>query len=92
MNMLTFYFFGSALEYNFGSETLANTYLFGALSAGLSGYYVNIFKQGSTYLLGASGSVYAIMGYYILSFPYTSVYLYGLIKCPAWVIGALLFA
>ena len=44
MNMFGLYFFGRAVEYYHGKHQLADIYLLGALTGGLSGYYMNIYK------------------------------------------------
>ena len=37
--------------------------------------------------MGASGAVNAIIMFYTLTYPFRSIYVYGLIPVPAWMLG-----
>ena len=41
----------------------------------------------STAATGASGAVNAIIMFYTLTYPFRSIYVYGLIPVPAWMLG-----
>jgi membrane associated rhomboid family serine protease len=62
--MITFYFFGRAVEQMYGSRRLLTLYAAGILGGVL---FSNI-ASGNTYL-GASAAVNCILTYYICNFP-----------------------
>ena len=88
MNMVTLYFFGSAVEAYFGSKLLLQLYFGGALGSAFFAHSANKKYNISTPTVGASGAIAAILSYYILNFPNQIIYLY-FIPVPAWVLGIL---
>lgn len=92
-NMISFYFFADkSVELFNGISHSDNGILFlffylGALV--MSGMY-SYYKHQDDYsyaALGASGAVAAVIFSYILIDPFGSIYVYVLIKLPAWVFG-----
>ena len=67
--MLPLYFFGRSLEMYFGSKLLLKLYLFGALAGGIMSS-----KKNYETITGATPAVNAILTYFILSFPYETIY------------------
>ena len=62
--MLTFYFFGRAVEQVFGSKRLLQLYFLGVLGGAIMANW----NSGNSYL-GASAAVNAILIYHICHFP-----------------------
>ena len=86
--MAALYLMGKGYESYFGWEQLGECYLIGGVTGALVGYYFNIIRHSPfNYLLGASAAIYAIVGNFIMYFPTMPLYLYGIIKIPAWMVG-----
>ena len=68
--MVTFYFFGRAVESTFGSKRLLTLYMAGILG----GVIFSNLSSGNTFL-GSSAAVNAILTYYICNFPNGNLYL-----------------
>lgn len=95
VNMLSFYFFASYVENEFNSITGNETgilfvifYLAALVMSGMYDYY----RHQNNYAysaLGASGAVAAVIFAYIVYNPFSSIYLYYVIKIPAWLFGIL---
>lgn len=85
-NMITFYFFGRVVEAYFGSKVLLHLWLAGGLTSAFFINSVNAQTGNMGPAVGASGAVYAILAYYIMNFPYQTVYLY-FFPVQAWILG-----
>lgn len=95
MNMLIFFFMGRMFEQFMGSKKMLSTYIIGGLSgAVLFAIAQNAFPllrlNDSVYLVGASGSVMAILAATATYAPRMEVFLFGLIKVPLWGIAILM--
>jgi membrane associated rhomboid family serine protease len=95
VNMLSFYFFASYVENEFniitGNETGLLFVLFYLAALVMSGMY-DYYRHQNNYAysaLGASGAVAAVIFAYIVYNPFSSIYLYYVIKIPAWLFGIL---
>jgi membrane associated rhomboid family serine protease len=95
VNMLSFYFFADVMLEHFNK--ISNTdngilfllfYLSALVMSGMFSYYKYQNNYGYA-ALGASGAVSAIIFSYILVSPLSSIYLYYVIKIPAWLFGIL---
>lgn len=95
VNMLSFYFFADVMLDHFNK--ISNTdngilfllfYLSALVMSGMFSYYKYQNNYGYA-ALGASGAVSAIIFSYILVSPLSSIYLYYVIKIPAWLFGIL---
>lgn len=69
-NMITFYFFGRAVESTFGSKRLLVLYL-----AGIIGGVMLSNLNSNAHHLGASAAINAILTYYICNFPNSKIIL-----------------
>lgn len=95
-NMLFLWVFTRALEERLGSPTVLALFLLGGLVAALG--FVGLHTESTQPMLGASGSIAAIMGAYLVLRPrqriLSIVYLAGIqvVYLPAWAILGLFFA
>jgi membrane associated rhomboid family serine protease len=98
-NMFTLYFFGSTAIGILGAQRFLALYLTGGLvsSVGhvlwsMSGNVLNLSPRmrlsPGTPCLGASGAVNAVVAWYVLMFPTSSIYLYMVLPVPAALLGA----
>lgn len=90
MNMMVLFFFGKFIEINFGSKVLFQLYMLGALIGGLFITSQNNRKRHIAVHLGASGATTAILSFFIMNFPYHTIFIY-FFPVPAWIVGALIF-
>ncbi len=83
-NMLGILFFGVAVERAIGSKEFTLMYLLTGFLCGIvsfiSYYFTGMYY---TFLLGASGSVYAILLIYAVLFPNSRIYIWGIIPIQA---------
>ena len=68
-NMITLFFFGRLTEQIFGPCSIFYIYLMGALTGGIMSYKIDIKKKKYKYNLGASGSCFGLVTYFVLNFP-----------------------
>ena len=90
-NMFTLFFFGKITELIFGPNTIFYLYLLGGLTGGYISYKSDIQKKNYQFSLGASSACFALLTFFILNFPLSKIYIYGLIGIPAWALGTFLF-
>lgn len=84
MNMLALFIFGVGVEKAIGSkEFLLFYFVCGVLSAVLSFAFHYFTGNYLTYLLGASGAVYAVLFAYAVCYPRSIIYIWGVIPVPA---------
>jgi membrane associated rhomboid family serine protease len=90
LNMLGLFFFGSQVERQVGSREFLLYYLLTGLFAGLFSLAVYI-ATGAwyTYLLGASGAIFAILFAFAVINPDALIYLWGILplRAPVMVLG-----
>ena len=95
VNMLSFYFFADVMLKHFNTISHSTNgllfllfYLSALVMSGMYSYY----KYQNSYgyaALGASGAVSAVIFSFIVVSPLSSIYLYYVIKIPAWLFGIL---
>ncbi|HMQ10761.1 MAG TPA: rhomboid family intramembrane serine protease [Oligoflexia bacterium] len=76
-NMLALYWFGSELEWTWGSKKFLNYYFFAGIGAGLVSTLLKIPT------IGASGAIFALLLAYGLMFPNRVLYIYFVIPIKA---------
>ncbi len=83
-NMLAVLFFGVAVERSIGSKEFVLMYILIGILCGIISF-VSYYFSGMyyTFLLGASGSVYAILLMYAVLFPHSKIFIWGIIPVPA---------
>jgi hypothetical protein len=87
-NMFALWMFGREIEWKYGRMEFLRFYIAAVAFAGL--VWVGIkYAQGATneVLVGASGGVCAILFLYIMNYPKRTLYLWGILGMPAWVLG-----
>ncbi len=90
VNMLGLFFFGTQVERSLGSREFLLYYLVAGTVAGLASFALYAATGAwQVVLLGASGSVFALLLAFAVLYPNAMVYLYGLIpiRAPLMVIG-----
>ncbi|MDC7232026.1 MAG: rhomboid family intramembrane serine protease [Spirochaetales bacterium] len=89
-NMLGLFFFGPQLEERMGSWEFLTYYLGTGVAAGLLslGFYLT---TGSTnvFLMGASGALFAVLLAFAVYFPFSRIYLFGIIPMQTTVMVTL---
>ena len=91
VNMITFYFFGTAMEQTLGVPMLAGLYFFSILFSSLPSIVFR--KDDPQYAtLGASGGVEGVLFAFIMLYPFRMLYLFLAIPIPAIVFGGLFIA
>jgi membrane associated rhomboid family serine protease len=99
MNMFVLYFFGNNIEEKMLETEDFSKVLFLFLLLYIGGVMVaslpSMIKHGDNinyHSLGASGAVSAVLMSFILLNPTKFIYIYGIIKMPAWLFGGLYIA
>lgn len=92
VNMITLYFFGTAMEHSVGSAQFLGLYIFSQVVSGLPSV-VKYRRDPNFASLGASGAVEGVLFAFILLYPFRSIYLFLIpIPIPAVVFGVLFIA
>jgi len=91
-NMIMFYFTAKLFVQFFGEKRLLSTYIFGGIFAGLIhilSYVIFPFysNQIPASVLGASGSIAALIGALVYYQPHLKIKLFFMIEIPFWVFG-----
>ncbi len=83
-NMLGILFFGVAIERSIGSKEFVLLYLLIGFLCGIVSF-VSYYFSGMYYafLLGASGSVYAVLLVYAVLFPHSKIFIWGILPVSA---------
>ncbi len=83
-NMLGVLFFGLAIERSIGSKEFVLMYVLIGFLCGLTSF-ISYYFSGMyyTFLLGASGSVYAILLMYAVLFPNARIFIWGILPVSA---------
>ncbi len=92
-NMLVLWMFGRELEWKYGRMEFLRFYLAAVVCSGLvwlGAQYA--FGSPTARLVGASGGVAAVLFLFVMNFPKRTLYLWGILGMPAWVLGALYVA
>jgi membrane associated rhomboid family serine protease len=89
-NMLVLWMFGRELEWKYGAIEFLRFYLIAIVFSGLVwlGAQYAIGREGAR-LVGASGGVAAVLFLFIMNFPQRTLYLWGILGMPAWLLGAI---
>jgi membrane associated rhomboid family serine protease len=88
-NMITLFFFGTALARLVGSNKFLIVYFVG----GILGNALFILLNMSSYIpvIGASGAVYAVAGALVVLVPNLRVLMYFIVPMPLWVVVLVFF-
>ncbi|MCX7949894.1 MAG: rhomboid family intramembrane serine protease [Treponemataceae bacterium] len=89
-NMLGLFFFGTPMERHVGSKEFLLYYLVTGILAGLFSFGVFLLTGSYfTYLVGASGAIFAVQLAYATFFPDSVVFLWGILplRAPVMVLG-----
>ncbi len=92
VNMITLFFFGTAMEQSMGTGHFLGLYIFSQVISGLPS--VIKYRDDPTFAsLGASGAVEGVLFAFILLYPFRSIYLFLIpIPIPAVLFGVLFLA
>ena len=83
-NMLALLFFGFSVEKAIGSKEFVLFYVVCGAIGGLLSFAVYYFTGSYNYfLMGASGSIYAVLFAYAVCFPRSVIYIWGIIPVPS---------
>lgn len=90
LNMFMLWMFGRVIEDQLGRIEFLLFYLVAIIVAGAAcvAYGIAVPAARSTVVVGASGGVNAVFIMFVLYYPKQTIYLWGLIGMPAWVLGA----
>jgi membrane associated rhomboid family serine protease len=94
-NMLALWFFGRVVEEIMGRAEFYRFYLLAIVISGLA-WLVSLQAGGgllarSSFLVGASGAIMAVLAVFIWHFPKQMVLIWGVLPVPAWALGVLYF-
>ena len=83
-NMLGLLIFGIAVEKSIGSKEFLLFYFLTGILCGIFSFCFHYFTGGYyVFLMGASGVIYAILLLYAVSFPRSTIYIWGIIPLQA---------
>lgn len=82
-NMLALFWFGVAIEKKMGSKEFLLFYLLCGTLAGLAMCIAYYFFGVYSYVIGASGAVYAVMFAFAVLYPDSTIYLYFVVPIPS---------
>ena len=88
-NMLVLFFLGRPVEQKYGGARFLRFYLLAIVVAGLGWLFVQMATGQNGYAIGASGAVSAVVALFVFNFPHEKIYLWGILKMPAWALGVL---
>ncbi|HWA99821.1 MAG TPA: rhomboid family intramembrane serine protease [Pirellulales bacterium] len=89
-NMIGLYFFGGAIEAKYGRREFLLYYLASIVFGGLVWLGVENFAgRASEDVIGASGAVTACTILFVFNYPFQTIYFFGILPMPAWVMGVL---
>jgi membrane associated rhomboid family serine protease len=89
-NMLALFIFGIPVERQMGSREFLLYYMLTGILAGVFSFVLYLFSGSfGVFLLGASGSIFAVQLAYAILFPNTRLYIWGILplRAPVMVIG-----
>ena len=73
MNMLFLYWFGSRLEYRYGSKEFAAFYFVSLLISSLFYIGLDLYTKTMVPAIGASGAIWGVVALYALHYPYETI-------------------
>lgn len=83
-NMIGLVFFGTAVERAMGSKEFVLLYVLIGVLCGIVSFVVYYFSgMYLSFLLGASGAVYAVLLMYAVLYPNSKIYIWGILPIPA---------
>ena len=88
-NMLILFFLGRPVQQKYGGERFLRFYLMAIVVAGLGWVLLQMAFGNLGYAIGASGAVSGVVALFVFNFPHEKIYLWGVIKMPAWALGVL---
>ena len=89
-NMLGLFIFGPLIERKYGQVEFLCFYIIAAIVSSLAWGVLHIYNPGA--MLGASGSVCAVVMLVVFNYPRMNVYLMGVLEMPMWLLGVLYVA
>jgi membrane associated rhomboid family serine protease len=88
-NMFALWMFGREMEWKYGPKELLRFYVLAVIFSGLAWVGIQTLTgHENARLIGASGGVAAVLFLFILNYPQRTLYLYGILGVPAWLLGA----
>ena len=89
-NMFMLFIFGRAVEEKLGAKEYLTFYIVGILFAGLVWVIVNMIQGVPARCVGASGTVTAVFVLFVLYYPRRTLWIWGIIETPAWLLGIII--
>ncbi len=91
-NMLALYFLGRHVEEKLGKAEYTKFYLVAIVFASIVFFAVHRITGQPASAVGASGAVSAVVMLFIFYYPKETLYFFGIVPIPAWVLGIALIA
>jgi membrane associated rhomboid family serine protease len=89
-NMLFLWFLGREVEHIYGRRAFLQLYLSIVVMAGLCWVLLDqAAGQQHAMVVGASGAVFGVMVVFALHYPMRTIYIFGIVPAPVWVLVAL---
>jgi membrane associated rhomboid family serine protease len=88
-NMITLFFLGIMVEQKLGSQEFLKFYLVSILGGGIAWMLIQLATGSEGSIVGASGAVSAVIIYFVMLAPQSTLLLMGIIPVKAWVVGIL---
>lgn len=85
-NAIVLFFFGPVLERYIGSRRFTGMFFVTGALAGLAQVALGIYLSDTTFVLGASGAIMAMLGILTVLNPGLKVYLYFVLPIPIWLL------
>lgn len=88
-NMITLFFLGIMVEQKLGSQEFLKFYLGSILVGGIAWMLIQLVTGTEGSIVGASGAVSAVIIYFVMLAPQSTLLLMGIIPVKAWIVGVL---
>lgn len=82
-NMLSLFIFGSMVERRIGSKEFLLFYLLTGLFSGIASFFSYYLAGTNVILVGASGAIYGVLLMFAVFYPYSVIFVFGLIPIRA---------
>jgi membrane associated rhomboid family serine protease len=82
-NMLSLYIFGSMVEKRIGSKEFLLFYLLTGTLSGVVSFVSYVLAGTNVILVGASGAIYGVLLMFAVFFPYSVIYVFGILPVRA---------
>lgn len=82
-NMLSLYIFGSMVERRIGSKEFLLFYLLTGILSGVASFVSYMLAGTNVILVGASGAIYGVLLMFAVFFPYSVIYVFGILPVRA---------